>query len=107
MLFELSRDVSLASRRSLLPDVIVRYSIDLRLRHLEEVAENRIEPNLQIRDASSLPLLLLETRDIAFAVLGKIAQLVQLGIVFRPDHPAVSQNMRRIGHDRGIQQVGD
>ena len=69
MLFQFGGDEPLRVRGGLLPDVFGGNLLKLRAGDLKVVAENRIEANLELRDAGSFPLLLLQLGDVLLAVL--------------------------------------
>ena len=105
-LLQLGRDVALGGLDGLLAHVLGRHPVDLPARHLEEVAEDRVEADLQAGDAGALDLLGLEAGHPALAVARDLPVLVQLGVHAVAEQPALAQGRRRGVDQRGLDAVG-
>ena len=96
------RDVALAGRDGLLAVVVVRDGVQIGRRHLDVVAEDPVEADLQGRDPGPLPLRRLHGCNRVPGIPADGAQLVQLVVEAVPDRPAVARERRRVvGQRRG------
>ena len=93
-LLELGRDVAFSVFDSLLADVLRRHAVHLAARHLDEVAEDRVEADLQTGHAALLDLIGLEARHPTLGVPSDGAQLVQLGMHAGSHQAAVFERQR-------------
>ena len=98
------RGEPLAAHRRLPPLVVGRDEVEVRLRHLDVVAEHLVEADLQRADPGPLALLRLERGDDPLAVLGDGDELVELPGVAAADEPALAQRGGRLEGDRGVER---
>ena len=86
---EFGRDVTLAGRQRLLAREGVRHAADIAAADLDIVAENLVEADLELGDASLLAQLGLHLRKHALAAVHDVAQFVDFGVVSGADGAAV------------------
>jgi len=65
-------------------------------RDFNVVAKDLIEANLQRGDSRAFALALFHRGDDLFAVLAQVAELIQLGVIARADHPGIGGQRRRL-----------
>ena len=94
--FQLGRDETFAADCRLFADVTFRNVRQIRFRHLDEVTENGIEPDLKRLDAGLRDLALLQLSDPILPFARTLPQLVQIGIETVAKNSAVLQHQRRI-----------
>ena len=92
--FELWGDVALGVLDGLLADVVGRDLVAVGVGDFEVVAEHRVEPDLDVRDAGALALGGLVLGRPLLAAGGELAELVEVAAVARADETAVA------GHER-------
>jgi len=80
-LFEFRRDEPLGVLEGLATLVVLGHRLEVRVRHLDVVAVNRVVADLQRVDSGPLAFALLEVVDPLFAVAGGPAQVVQIVVV--------------------------
>src|SRR5204862_7215879 len=86
---ELRGHEPLGAGERLTPFVVGRHAILVRVRDLDVVAEDLVEPDLEGRDRGALPLARLERGDVLLPAVARVFELVQLAIVARADGVAV------------------
>ena len=104
-LLQLGRDEPLAVGDGLLADVFRRHFVQIAARDLDVIAEDRIEPHLQRRDARALDFVLLQFRDPILAAARGGAQFIQRGVETVANQPALLQRQRRFLHNRAAQST--
>ncbi len=84
--------------------------MEIRLRNLHVVAKNRIEANLQRRDAGAFALALFHGRDNLLAVLAEVAKLVELAVIAAANDAGIVGESRRLvgnGAFEALANVGE
>ena len=99
ILLQLRGDVSLAIDQGLLPDPVLRHLILMRIGHLNVVAKDVIEGNLQRWDPGLTTLPLTHLKEVLLAPTGDGAQLIQSAAHAGTDHPSLTHLCRCIGVD--------
>ena len=107
VLLERGRDEALAAGNGLLAVIVGRHRVEVRLRHLDVVAEHAIEADLQRGDAGARALLLLHLGDDLLARAADVAQLVELGVDAVAHEPAVARQRRRLVLDGRFDPAAD
>ena len=97
--------VALGSGQGLLAAVAQGHQIQIALGDLDVIAEHAVVLDAQVLDTRLLPLGRLQVQNPLLAVCGRVAVLVQLGAVARPDHASVAKQQGRVGVDGAFQQV--
>src|SRR5262249_59272653 len=82
-LAQLRRREALGARERLLALEVAGDARELRLRHLDRVAVDRVEEDLQVRDPAALALARLEAGDPLAALRDGLAQRVELRVEAR------------------------
>jgi len=88
-LFQLGCGETLGVHQSLLALVVGRSQMLVGFRNLDVVTEDIVEADLERRDAGAGALALLDLDQVGAAVLGDVAQLVQLRIKTRADGASI------------------
>ena len=101
------RDEPLAVGDGLLADVMGRNFVEVRPGDFKVVAEDRVEPHLERRDAGALDFLQLEFRDPILAFARRVAQFVETGVEAVADKSAILHGERRLVHDRAGNQFDE
>ena len=102
---ERGRDVTLAAGNRLLPMVIWRDRVEVRLRDLDVVAEDAVVPHLQRRDPGSRALSLLHLRDDLLAGSARRPKLVERSVEAVADVTALARERRRLVDERSVDAV--
>ncbi len=102
---ELRGRVALAAGDRLLADELGRDVLQVRLRDLEVVPEDLVEPELEGRDARALLLAGLELEEPVLAGARELRELVDPGVEARPEDPAVAAGVGRRVAQRARQAV--
>ena len=89
-------DEALAVCQRLLAGIAVRDEIVKRARDFYVIAKDAIVADLQVLDARGFPFALLQFGQIGLAIVGDVAQLVQLRVVTVADHAAFAHGERRV-----------
>src|SRR5207244_5065625 len=97
VLLQLRGHVALRPRQRLASFVLGVHARLVRVRHLDVVAEDLVEANLERRDAAALALARLEPRDVALAAVARVLELVELAVVARADRVPLRELGRRGG----------
>ena len=97
VLLEFLSDVTLGLRQRLLANPVLRHLVLVCIAHLEVVAEDVVVTYLQALYARCLYLSLLHLQQVALALIGYLAQLVELSIHAVHDDAAVSHEEWRVG----------
>ena len=104
---QLLRDEPFAVGDRLLAHVVARDLREVGLGHLDVVAEDGVEPDLQRRDAGAGRLVLLELGEPVLAAARRRAQLVQLGAEAVTDDPAFFHRERWVVGDGAAEQLDE
>ena len=96
VLLQLGRDVALGPDQGLPAQVVGRDLGPVDIAHLDRVAEDAIESDLQGGDAGSRALPLLERGDPLLALSRRLLELPQIRIPALPDQPAFPEDERRL-----------
>ena len=110
VLLERRRDVALARGHGLPALVVLGHGMQVRLRHLDVVAEHPVEADLEVADAGPLALRPLHGRYLLLRVAADRAQLVERGVHAVANAAAVARQRRRLvdqGRPDGLAHVGD
>ena len=97
VLLEFLGDVTLGLGQRLLANPVLRHLIAVRITHLEVVAKHVVVADLQALDARRLYLSLLHLQQVALALIGYLAQLVEFCIHAIHDDTAVGHLHRAVG----------
>ena len=107
VLLELGREEPLRAHQGLLADVIGRDEVEVRLGHLDVVAEDLVITDLERVDARPFPLPLLEAGDEGFAGAADRPQLVELGVEAVLDDSALGEEKGRLVEDGPVDESRD
>ena len=102
---QLRRDETLAADGRLLANITFRDIPQIRFRHLDEISEDGIEPDLERLDPGLRDLAFLQLRDPVFPFARALPQFVQIGIEAVSKNSAFLQDHRRIVDQRRRQFV--
>ena len=99
-LLQLRRDEALAADGRLFARVALRHVCQVRLRDLDEITEDGIEPDLERFDPCLGDLALLQLSNPGFSVAGRLPQLVQVRVEAVSKNSAFLQDHGRIVEQR-------
>jgi len=97
-------DVAFGVLEGLLADVVVRDLLAVGVGDLDVVAEDLVEPHLQVRHAGAAGLFGLVAGQPALPVGADAAEAVQLGVEAAGDHATVAQDVGAVGVDRPLDE---
>ena len=104
---EFLRDETLAVGQRLFARIAIRHELVKRARDFDIVAKHAVIADLQILDARGFPLALFHFREVGLAIVGDIAQFIQLTGITGADHAAFAHGQRRLIVDSARKQRTD
>ncbi len=105
VLLELRGHVAFGVGQRLPPLIVLGHGPPVALRHLDVVPEDLVVPDLEGRNAGSLPFGGLDTCDVALSAVAEIASLVQLGVRPHANSVTIAQRRRRLVDQRPRHEV--